>query len=60
MFGSQAVTLESGGRDGGRGRVEFIILVKGLVNMPYELLTDFIKVNLKIELYVCQGNYCGK
>ena len=60
MFGSQAVTLESGGRDGGHGRVEFIILVKGLANMPYDLLTDFIKVNLKIKLYVCQGNYCGK
>ena len=57
MLGSQAVTLESGGRDGGRGRVEFIILVKGLVNMPYKLLTDFIKANLKINLYVCQGNY---
>ena len=60
MLGSQAVTLESGGRNGGRGRVEFIILVKGLVYMPYEHLTDFMKVNRKTKLFVCQGNYCGK
>ena len=50
MFDSQSVTLESGGRDGGRGTVEFIISVEGLAIMPYELLTDVIKVNPKIEL----------
>ena len=43
MVDSVAVTLESGGRDGGRGTVEFMILVKGLAIMPYELLTDVIK-----------------
>ena len=47
MFDSQSVTLESGGRDGGRGTVEFIILVEGLAIMPHELLTDVIKVNPK-------------